>query len=529
MRLLFFFCITWPFLLQSQVKHDYVWLNGFQTYGGTSENFGVIMMDFNQDTIDISRVPRQDHKIYFYQGCMAFMSNPEGELQFYSDGCRVYDATHDIMMNGDTLNPGIFWDENCAVGQIGGYTSGRQTMLALPWPGSESEYLLLHLGIDYFTEQDSMQFVGLGTPFLYYTHIDMEGNDGLGEVIQKNVPLVGLDISFYPLISAVKHANGQDWWILISRRESSEYFKILVTPSGIIDTFSQHIGYPFITKGMGGGREVFSPDGTRYARHTFTDGLTLMDFDRSTGLFSNFQHFWGDSISPWRLTSIAFSPSGRFLYINDWFELWQYDMEAPDFEASGVLIAEYDGFEHNNFWPTGLNQTQLGPDCRIYMSTNSTTPYVHVIDKPDLKGLDCDFRQRGLKMPTVQSHGMPYFPNYRLDSLPSYPCDSNIVLTYYDPTTFVYEVLAAQPGTLQPPYPNPADTEVWVNLPAAEGTLQLMVANAQGQLQWQQSVQGSEQPQPVRVATADWAPGVYYILLQLPNGQRMQQRVSIVH
>jgi hypothetical protein len=83
--------------------------------------------------------------------------------------------------------------------------------------------------------------------------------------------------------------------------------------------------------------------------------------------------------------------------------------------------------------------------------------------------------------------------------------------------------------SLQPPYPNPADTEVWVSLPAAEGTMQLIVVNAQGQLQWQQSVQGSEQPQPVRIATGNWAPGVYYILLQLPNGQRMQQRVSIVH
>jgi hypothetical protein len=78
-------------------------------------------------------------------------------------------------------------------------------------------------------------------------------------------------------------------------------------------------------------------------------------------------------------------------------------------------------------------------------------------------------------------------------------------------------------------FPNPASAEVWVNLPAAGGTMQLMVANVQGQLQWQQQVQGNEQPQTLRLDTGNWAPGVYFILLQLPNGQRLQQRVSIVH
>jgi len=78
-------------------------------------------------------------------------------------------------------------------------------------------------------------------------------------------------------------------------------------------------------------------------------------------------------------------------------------------------------------------------------------------------------------------------------------------------------------------FPNPASAEVWVNLPPTDGNLQLVVANVQGQLQWQQQVQGSEQPQTLRLDTGNWAPGVYFIVLQLPNGQRLQQRVSIVH
>jgi hypothetical protein len=184
---------------------------------------------------------------------------------------------------------------------------------------------------------------------------------------------------------------------------------------------SQTVGIPVID---GVGQVVFSPNGLHffiYGTVSTTQGayLNLYDFDRCTGLLSNHQqyHFisngWG---------GCSFSPNSRFLYVNYFTKAYQYDLEAPDVWASRIQVALYDGFLDP------LNTTfylmQLGPDGKIYANSPSGVKSLHVIHNPDEKGLNCEYQQHGVSLPTYNAFSIPSFPNYRLGPLDGSPCDT---------------------------------------------------------------------------------------------------------
>ena len=89
--------------------------------------------------------------------------------------------------------------------------------------------------------------VGVTTIFgLYYSKIDMNLNNGLGAVTQKNMQL--LPYAATDGLTCVKHGNGRDWWIIFRKCGAyagwydNRFYKYLVTPSGINLVDSQAIG-----------------------------------------------------------------------------------------------------------------------------------------------------------------------------------------------------------------------------------------------------------------------------------------------
>jgi hypothetical protein len=224
----------------------------------------------------------------------------------------------------------------------------------------------------------------------------------------------------------------------------------------------------------GGGQLAFSPDGTKFAKFDFMDQLMLFDFDRETGMLSNYQQMEIDTpiFSP---HGLAFSPSSRFLYLSTQTKLYQLDLQAPDILASKTLVGEYDGFTWDIFslvFQVTFQRMQLGPDCRIYMAPQAPVPYYHVINHPDEPGLACGFVQRGIELPCSANYSIPNFPNYRLGT--GQPvCDSNIVYV--------------SSGYVPPPveevrvYPNPATGEVTVSLPSGTGPGSFTLYDATGQ------------------------------------------------
>src|SRR5690606_13194902 len=103
----------------------------------------------------------------------------------------------------------------------------------------------------------------------------------------------------------------------------------------------------------------------------------LFDFNRETGELSDYRSWIVDEGEN-GVGGVSFSPSGRFLYVSNGNKLFQYDTESQDIPGSEVLIAEWDGWT----WlgaTTRFNVHKNTPDCRIFISTTGSTPYLHVI------------------------------------------------------------------------------------------------------------------------------------------------------
>ena len=122
---------------------------------------------------------------------------------------------------------------------------------------------------------------------------------------------------------------------------------------------------------------------------------------------------------------VAFSPNGRFVYMLSSTFVLQADTWAPDIAASLDTVAVWDGFiAPNNGLPTTFFAMQPGPDGRVYFNTNNSTPYLHYINRPDLKGDSCQVVQHGIELPFNNIFTSPHFPNYRLGPLDGSPCDT---------------------------------------------------------------------------------------------------------
>ncbi len=392
----------------TQPLHDAVWVLGIGGEGVT--------LDFSDDT----NTPIIESIIKPFDMFVAntSISDESGLLQFYTNGCHILNSVHEIMENGDSLNPSVFplWCRG-----VGSPFS--QSVLALPWPGKPKQYALFHLS-DYapVINYDSLELSTGTFHQLSLTEIDMRLNQGLGAVVRKRQQ-VFWDTLAGGYLQAVRHVNGEDWWLLVPELRVGEgtncYYRLRFTRYGIVESGKQCLGQKWDIFDAAG-QCAFSPDGSRYVRfHAgslgYFSGLFLFDFDRCTGLLSNHQKlYYPDSIS---FSGVSFSPNNRFLYANNGNKAYQYDVLQPDSGASRVLIAEYDNYEDS----TSFSAAQLAPDGKIYISTTGPTYYLHLIHYPDSTGLACQFEQRGVELPDRNGASIPNFPHFRLGAA-SEPC-----------------------------------------------------------------------------------------------------------
>jgi len=327
-------------------------------------------------------------------------SDQDGSLLAYTNGYFIANRINDTMENGDSINPDYSMYQDRLY----------QGAIFLPQPGNDSIIYLFH-------EQLSLVPTTVPYAFVYlaqYSSINIFANNGLGRVLKKNIPLVK-DTLCYGKLTSTKHGNGRDWWIIVPEYSKPTYFKYLLTPHGI-DTYPpQTIGNPFVSDG---GQAVFTPDGSKYIK---INGLSqeswidILDFDRCTGTFNNFQGFHKNEGG---VTGVSVSLNSRFLYASIGIKIYQYDLWADNIRASETLVGEVDGFV-TNVW-----MSQLAPDGRIYVGSAGSVFHYHLIHNPNEQGTACNFEPFGFTTPTYVSWSIPTFPYYRLGPLDSSPCDT---------------------------------------------------------------------------------------------------------
>ncbi len=367
-------------------------------------------MDFNELPPDI----------YYQYNEMNFMEvnasicGQEGNLLFYTNGLYINDKLHHPMANGGDLNPGLYAFDMGDLGYI-----LPQGALILKHGTIPHNYYLVHADLNYPTSQ-----VGWHSSHLYYTHVDMELNNGLGKVVEKNKVVIN-DTLATGKITAVRHANGRDWWILFHKiAGANEYYRVLLNSYGLVNLGTDTTGFSIPQEGVG--QSVFSPDGSIFARvNTISLSIgqyvDIFYFDRCTGLLSDHTqiHYDDNAYS----AGIAISPNSRYLYVSSFLNLYQFDLQAADVAASKKKIATYDNFLDNGI-PTQFYLTQLAPDGKIYINAPNGVRYLHVIHQPNLPYPECNVEQHAVHLPTRNAASMPNFPNYRLGPLDGSPCDT---------------------------------------------------------------------------------------------------------
>ncbi|MCB9186820.1 MAG: hypothetical protein H6601_08745, partial [Flavobacteriales bacterium] len=316
--------------------------------------------------------------------------NSNGNLLFYTNGEKIWDRNHQVMPNGDGLL---------------GHFSSSQGALIVPQPESDR---LFHV----FTTDDGV-FNELKNGFRYSV-VDMCLNDSMGDVVEGRKNILLLD-TVAEKLSAVRHANGTDYWVVVHKYYSDAFYAYQLTSSGINDPVISKIGsihpHPLAFQGTNSaiGQLKISPNGNRLAVVTGGGGYgiaELFNLNKATGEISNCIPLQTEEDNQ-QCYGLSFSPDNSRLYMscisgsNDRFH--QFDLLAGNGDPDSI-IASKTTISYSAF---GL---QLANNGKIYVSRSQTIHYLDVIHEPNNLGLACNLEDSAIWLGgRVASMGLPNF------------------------------------------------------------------------------------------------------------------------
>ncbi|MBP6185208.1 MAG: PKD domain-containing protein [Saprospiraceae bacterium] len=414
LSLLFSILFFWGILIAQ--KHDNIWMSGYDSFSNI-DYLGGTVFNFPGDTL----VNYKEDKLMSFRYTHGAMCDSAGQLLFYTNGMFIANINHDTIINGSKINPG-FWHDEWLFIPDGGYRL-RDGMIIVPDLKKKDYYKLFHVCMPDYNNGRPLQLLS--------TTVDMKGDNGLGEVTEKNKIIFqeqGQSL-FQSQFDAVRHANGRDWWLVNILYDNREILLHLYTPDSIYRFYTQTM-LSFSKTEVGDCQ--FSPDGSLFS---ITDTRTkspavydhtihLYTFDRCSGQFKLVFHDIVTDTSIFN-NGVIFSPSGRYLYQTYESFIFRYDTEAADVLGTKDTIAEWDGYiwypwEGSPKFPVSFGFGELGPDGNIYVMSASASPFIHKITHPDDPSL-CEVIQR-IPIPTANAWTVPNYPNYRLGALEGSPC-----------------------------------------------------------------------------------------------------------
>ncbi len=410
-------CIIVLYSIQNPVaaqNRDRIWVFG--------DSVGI---DFNNISSPVS------FNVNFLSGLdenYACISTNQGQLKFYIGAgglastqtfinyhSAIYNVSGNIIPNGDSISSD---------------RSRTQGTLFLPFPTDSQKYILLYTS---YNGTNSSEIPGL------YSAIIQDDSTG-GRCLSKGDILI-ID-SLTEKLSAVRHANGRDWWILAHRASSpyshsntNTFVEILLTDSGFLGPFTQDIGTFYQWNPASGyqGQLIFSPTGDKLGvvgTGLYPNGISdLFDFDRCSGIISNWVQLCNCTYSEYGFYGCSFSPDGTKFYTSYRDSLFQFDLSSGNIPSSRVIVWS----DQND--SSKIMGHMLGPDGKIYIASvygnsNSTTynnfnMNLSVINTPDSLGLACNLIPYSFYLGGKRCFlDLPNMPNYNLGALEGSPCDT---------------------------------------------------------------------------------------------------------
>ena len=316
----------------------------------------------------------------------ACISDASGNFLFATDGVIVYDRNCNIMTNGTALSGG---------------SSSSQSSIIVQKPGSVSSYYI------FTASQD------ISPPGICYSEVDMTLSAGLGAVTVKNVNLTSFLMC--EKLTAVRHCNNVDVWVIAKRWNSSEFLSWRVTSSGVVLTpvvSPSGVSPSGITQSSYGQLKANSQGNRLIAAYYGVppNGMNtaeVYNFNNSTGVVNGAVNLGNIP----RAYGCDFSPNGNVAYVstNDG-NLFSFNMCAANIPSTRTSIASVGPF---------FGSIQADRYGRLLIAKGSSTRLA-AVQFPNTFGAGCAFTDNFLTLPGTSRMGLPNFFPYYFRPQPDY-------------------------------------------------------------------------------------------------------------
>ena len=354
------------------------------------------------------------------RGAFVTIADSSNDLLFYAYSAIFYINTIVLNSANDTMANSHLLKGN------GTYAN----LCIIPFAKQKNEFYLFHNGLS--GSYDT----------LYYSVINMNLDSGRGAVAIRNQPLIAGRTS--DCISAIKHGNGRDWWLITKPSDNSlpffnRFYVSLIANDSIYPKSTQSFN---TSSDIDFQKIIFNSDGNKLMLINLRGFMAQYDFDRCTGLLSNEQIIFAEQSSNFNrlFWEGAYSPNDSIFYVNtsaysgfsSQSNLVQYNLYSSNITLSAdTLDIQYS--------PVGTGAVRLAPNGKIYVARayegnyflypDSVRNYVNenlsVINNPNALGAACNYQPFSFYLGGKRTYyGLPNNPNYGLEALAGSACDT---------------------------------------------------------------------------------------------------------
>jgi hypothetical protein len=323
------------------------------------------------------------------EGC-ASVCDADGNLKFYTDTRKVWNAQHQQMPNGFGLMGGV---------------SATQGVIIIPHPADKNRYYI-------FSAADRTNFNT--TSGFHYSIVNMSLEGGLGDLEKKNVQLLKDNVS--EAVTATLNCDGKGFWVITHSEKGNIFYAFLVTADSIStnpiisDLYDPEEEYfqPFLkispdTKQIALTSNLLPPNTSKAA------ALRLYKFDNVSGKVSEKISLMDASTEG--CYGLTFSPDNSKLYVGqrEISHERYLDSALAQFDVTLSTPAAIRASKVNLFRKLSPAAMQIAPDRKIYIPLGQS---LAVIENPDLPGKACNYRPNAFSLlPNYASIGIPNFPD----------------------------------------------------------------------------------------------------------------------
>jgi hypothetical protein len=458
---IFLFLISWRVCTAQHLydsisaKHGQQWVVGY--WPAVSFNFtnGIIVIDTIKDANN--RVPGGYYCSPNLGGCD--ICKLDASLATLTSGFIPFDNDGDSVEGGIKCNR-LFGDKFLQ------WSQGNLPQMSIMLPRKGNTYYMFTGGMSDAAYDDAdMHFPQRWRmDYLCYHILNMDANNGKGKAESINNVMLQNAYLATNRMTATRHGNGRDWWLIKPHLTKMQFYTFLVTEDAVVLYDSTIVNDSLVGNVWLYGHSAFSPDGTKFAMVTddYQQRVHLLDFNRCEGKFSNYhayrvpidtpQYLWGGP------NGVCFSPNNKLLYVTCADRILQYDLSDNN-AGSYYQVAGPDTTYNFPYYRIPA----VAPDGRLYIGNeNGVRMQMSYIEHPDSIGAACQFIPLGVRQEFTNLTGPPNMPNCGLGPWLRSPCDT------------VYTKLPPLPPAPVPNtwalYPNPTSGSINITVPDSAAT-----------------------------------------------------------